>query len=133
MIGKKEQDKPAPTDNWSTMLRAKLIQNAAATIEKRGEDGGLAISVPNKKPSYLVPPLTWIIRPNEKKVLHLDTVGAFIWDMCDGNVPVETVIEKFAQKHRLTFHESRVSVTTYAKSLLQRGALAVAIEENAAR
>ena len=53
----------------------------------------------------------------------LDRIGRTVWDLCDGQRTVERVVEEFAGRYGLTFHEARVSVTTYLKELVQRGAL----------
>ncbi|MBU0677552.1 MAG: PqqD family protein [Verrucomicrobia bacterium] len=113
---------------WEPMLKAVLVRNTAATVEPRMSDRSLSITIPSRKPRWAFPPITWIVHPPEKKTLELDPVGADVWNACDNRRSTEEVIDFFARKHSLTFHESRVSVTTYIKMLVQRGALAVAME-----
>lgn len=87
------------------------------------------LAVPTKKPGFLFPPISWVIRPPKERLTELDPIGASIWRACDGTQSVETLTENFALEHQLSFHESRVSVTGYVKMLILRGALAVSLEE----
>jgi hypothetical protein len=115
--------------NWQKLLRARLVPNQAARVVEERADGGVTLAVPTRKPDFLFPPFSWIIRPPKERLAVLDGVGASIWRACDGTQTVEVMVRKFAVKHRLSFHESRVSVTSYLSSLLQRGALAVAVDD----
>jgi len=65
----------------------------------------------------------------EKRTLRLDRLGSEVWDLCDGQRTGEGVVDDFAQRHRLTFHEARAAVTVYLKTLVQRGALALEMPE----
>jgi hypothetical protein len=116
-----------PVATWHDMLTAVLHPNLKVTAAWNPERTRLTLQVPTKKPDYLIPPLTLIIRPPAYRSFVLDPVAADLWTWCDGKNRVEQVIELFARKHNLTFHESRVSVTTYLKELVKRGVFAVAI------
>ena len=115
-----------PDGSWQRMLRARPVRNTAAEV-KGGGEGGLRITVKKRKPDFLFPPLSWIIRPRLKGAAELDALGAQVWDMCAGERTVEQIVDDFASRHRLTVHESRVAVTNYMKLLVERGALAVAV------
>ena len=45
--------------------------------------------------------------------------------MCDGKKPVESIIEKFAAMHKLSFREAQLAVTQFLRELLQRGVVVV--------
>ena len=55
----------------------------------------------------------------------LDKLGTEVLELCDGSRRVEEIVDEFAAKHRLTFHESRVAVTGFLRSLVQRGLIAI--------
>lgn len=116
----------SPAGDWSAMLRARMIHNAAAGMEPGPRDGERSLAVPTRRPGWLVPPLSWVVRPPATRRVVLDALGAEVWDLCDGKRTVENVIDAFAAGNGLTFHEARVSVTAYLKALVQQGALAVA-------
>jgi len=116
-----------PRGNWHEMLATVLYRNLKVTAEWNDRRTHLTLKIPTKRPGYLVPPISWVVRPPEFKSIILDPVAADLWEWCDGLRNVEQVIELFARKHNLTFHESRVSVTTYLKELVKRGVWAVAV------
>lgn len=117
----------SPRANWREMLASTLYQNLKVTATWNKDGTQLGLAIPTKRPGYLIPPITWVVRPPAFRTLYIDRIAADLWFWCDGTRTVEDVIELFARKHTLTFHESRVSVTTYLKELVKRGALAVAI------
>jgi hypothetical protein len=112
--------------SWRHTLQAKPVRNTAADTQ-REDDGRLRITVHSRKPWFLVPPFSWVIRPRFTKHYTLDRVGGGVWDLCDGTRAVEQIVESFAATQGLTFHEARASVTGYLRELVRRGALAVAV------
>lgn len=106
------------------MLKSRPARNIAATIHRHG-DHELSITVRKRKPAYLVPPLTWVLRPKLQRTIALDQLGIEIWDLCDASRTVENIIDEFSGRHKLSFHEARVAVTEYLRRLVQRGALGV--------
>lgn len=121
------QKAPRTRGNWHDMLNTVLHRNLKVTAEWNDHRTHLTLKIPTKRPGYLVPPISWVVHPPEFKSIILDPVAADLWEWCDGQRNVEQVIELFARKHNLTFHESRVSVTTYLKELVKRGVWAVAV------
>ena len=112
-------------------MEARLIQNAAVRVEHIDHDR-VKMYVKAGKPRFLVPPLSWIVPVRRERATALDRVGTQIWRLCDGEKTVEEVIDAFATLHDLTFHESRVAVTGYARMLVQRGLLVIAVPKQAA-
>ena len=104
------------------------MHNAAVEATQDGAEG-LSISVRTRRPRYLAPPLSWIVPLRPTRVVRLDRVGSQVWALCDGTRTVEEVVEAFAARHRLTFHEARVAVTGYLRQLVHRGALAMALAD----
>jgi len=110
------------------MLMARPVRNAAADVAWTEEDE-LAIRVTVRRPRWLVGPLAWIVPHKGVRTVRLDRLGAQVWELCDGENRVEDVVDVFAERYALTFHEARVAVTGYLQSLVQRGALAVALPD----
>ena len=109
------------------MLVTTLHRNLKVEAVWNSEHNRLTLRIPTRRPDWLVPPISWIVRPPAFRAIVLDPVGADFWTWCDGKTTVEQVVEKFAAKHNLTFHEARVSATNYLKELVRRGALAVTV------
>ncbi len=116
------------TGSWRGMLLARPVPNFVARVENAGRDG-LRIAVATVKPWYFVPPVSWIVPLSKERTVVLDSVGAYIWRLCDGERTVENIVDEFAAKHRLTFHEARAAVTGYMKLLVQRSVLAIALTD----
>ncbi len=120
-----------PTDDtgWMPMLQATPMKNEAAKQERRYDVDSLLISVRRKRPRFLIPPISWFIRINRNHRFQLDKMGMWVWDLCDGDRNVEEIIDNFSVRFKLTFHEARVSVTSYVKDLTERGALVLIVEQ----
>ena len=55
------------------------------------------------------------------KKLQLDSLGAQVWAMIDGNRTVRQIVHRFADAHRLHSREAEVSVTNFLRELGKRG------------
>ncbi len=128
MSARESNDAASPMQfvSWRRSLLGVPLRNEAAGVVDEGD--GLRVSVARKRPWWLVPPISYVIKPRAEKTMRLDALGTEVWRLCDGERTVERVIDEFAASHRLTFHESRAAVTTYIKRLVERGALVIAAE-----
>ena len=113
--------------NWRAMLSAIPRHNAAAVVEAH-PDQGLRITMKRKLPCWLVPPVSWIVRPSPTYMVVLDDLGMRVWQWCDGQHTVEAIIDLFGREYRLSFHESRCAVTSCLRSLIQRGVLGMEVK-----
>ena len=117
----------APSNAWKRMLAATPSHNASAEVRPAGK-GELRVTVKRRRPWYFRRPVSWFLDPNLRQTVTLDSMGTGVWRLCDGKRTVEEVIDEFARAHRLTFHEARVAATSYMKSLVERGALAMVMK-----
>jgi len=101
-------------------LRAVAFVNEAAERKDQGE-GGCIVSIPLRRPRWLVPPISWMLPFSSHRRVELDALGAEVLRMCDGKHHVEEIIENFAAKHKLTFREAQLSVGAFLKQMTQRG------------
>jgi hypothetical protein len=58
---------------------------------------------------------------NPERKLELDDLGTQVWDMIDNRRPVERLVRRFAERHRLPPREAEVSVTQFLRELGRRG------------
>jgi len=117
--------------SWRPVLEAVPVRNAAARlVERREEELCLAVAV--RRPRWMVPPISWVVPLGVERRVRLDRMGSEIWDLCDGERTVEDMIDEFAARHSLSFHEARVAVTGYLRELVRRGLLAIAIRDTEA-
>ena len=113
---------------WVSLLHSRPVRNAAARVEEQPDDR-VIVYVKQKRPGFLVPPLSWIVPYKRERRAFLDRVGTRLWRMCDGEHTVEDIVDAFRGQYRLTFHESRAAVSGYLKLLIERGVVAIATQE----
>lgn len=122
------REMPQGEGDWVQMLRAKPVRNAAARVVENREKS-VTILVKQKRPSFLIPPLSWIVPFSPERQVTLDELGTRVWKLCDGQSTVEQIVEAFRAPYRLTFHEGRAAVTGYVSRLIQRGVIAIVMQE----
>jgi hypothetical protein len=71
--------------------------------------------------------LAWFLPFRKEKGIALDAVGSTVWVACDGRRRVEEIVEGFAARHQLRFHEARLSVGQFLRSLVERNLLVLAV------
>ena len=103
----------------SQLLAAVPHKNATMKIEHGG--AATLVSVPVRRPRWLVPPVSWVLPWSEHRRVQLDEPGTEVLNLCDGKRNVEEVIETFVQKHKLSFREGQTAVTQFLRELLRRG------------
>jgi hypothetical protein len=60
----------------------------------------------------------------------LDRVGTEVWRACDGGRTVERIIDEFAERHRIRFHEARTSIVSFMRSLVDKNLLVLAVSRS---
>jgi hypothetical protein len=93
-------------------------QNQAIRVELR--DAGLIVWTKIQTRWWMRPPLGWLLPFRSEKGIALDVLGREVFEACDGQRSLESIIEQFAERHRLRFHEARISVTTFLRWLMDR-------------
>jgi len=123
---KRDRKQPAGAGQVSAeqMLRAVPHQNTAMTTTRRS-DGTALVSVPIRRPKYMVPPLSWFLPFSSHRRVELDRVGVRVLELCNGRRTVESIIEKFAGEHKLSFREAQLSISQFLSQLTQRGLIAI--------
>ena len=105
------------------LLAAVPHKNDRAEVLQAGE--GVVVSIPIRRPKWLVPPISWVLPWRPRRRVQLDAPGSAVLALCDGQRNVEQVIETFAQEHKLSFRESQLAVTQFLRELLKRGIIAL--------
>ena len=95
-------------------------RNSLLTWEKR-QTGDILLTVPqNDRVNIVTRTLAkWLKVPNEKHV-ELDEVGGYVWELCDGNHTVETIVQKTSKQYKMNRREAEVSVTMFLQMLHER-------------
>jgi hypothetical protein len=99
------------------------VANCALRIERQGE--GLLLWVPLRPRWWMGPPLGWILPFRREKGLALDALGRQVFEACNGKSTIERIVEGFAARHQLRFHEARQLVLTFLRMLVERKVVAL--------
>ena len=115
------------------LLDAVPTVNQAVRAKQQGK--ALLLHVPIQQRWWMGPPLSWFMQFRSEKRYLLDEQGQELWRMCNGRRRTEEIVEKFASRHQLRFHEARVAVMEYLGTLLKRNLLVMVLPtgENASR
>jgi len=101
------------------LLTATPVQNQAVRCDRRAKNE-LLLTVPLRPRWFMGPPLSWILPLSRQRKICLDPLGAEVWNACNGKNSTQQIIDSFAHRHALTFHEARVSICSYLQQLIQR-------------
>ncbi len=107
--------------NAEQALAAVPTPNQAVTSSRSAATKQLIVTIPLRKPRVLVPPLSWILPFRKERRVSLDKLGEEVYTACDGRRSAAEIIEQFANRHDLKFHEARIPVMQYLRDLMQRG------------
>ena len=104
------------------LLEAVPVPNTLTVVES-ADERELVLSVPLQRRWYMGPPVSWVLPFSKCRRIALDRYGMEVWRECDGMRTAERIVERFANRHRLGFHEARMSVLTFMRELTRRGFL----------
>lgn len=62
-----------------------------------------------------------------ERQFELDSVGAGVFDQCDGSRSVAQIVERFATDHGVDAHEAQRAVTAFLQTLIRKGLVTMAI------
>ncbi len=82
-------------------------------------DGGQRITVKIAPPKMAK--LVLRLKGPIDRNFEFDAFGMDILDMCDGQKTVRYIINRFAKLHKLNPHEAEKAVTTFLRTLTQKG------------
>jgi hypothetical protein len=106
-----------PTDAAELLA---LVPGRNLAIRVESLDEGLIVWVKLQKHWWMGPPLGWFLPFRSEKGFALDVLGRQVFEACDGQHSLESIIEEFARRHRLRFHEAKHSVVTFTRWLMER-------------
>ena len=109
-------------------LAARAIVNHKLEVEW-SDEGRVVLTVPKgfirrrgwHRYVFLLP------RDQERRV-ELDTLGSFVWGLCEEKASVRQIILAVAERYRLSRREAEVSVIGYIKNLGTRGFIGLEVD-----
>ncbi len=122
----------AKPQGWLDFLSALPLHNEAADVLPL-ENDLLPITVRVDRPPWLVPPISWVLPLSARRTVKLDGLGRFVWELCNGRNRIEQIVDRLAQRERLTFHEARIALTQQIQMLVRRGVVVLVVDKEGER
>jgi len=107
-----------PAFDLERLLTAVPSANRAVREEQRG--GALVLFIPLRRRWWMAGPVSWCLPIRKERGVALDALGQEVWRACDGQRDIQQVVADFADRHRLGFHEARLTVMKFLRLLAQR-------------
>lgn len=107
-----------PAFSRAQQLSAKPLRLVTADLAPT-DNGGAKITVPLKP--RRVHKLLLRFPDNAKKTFELDSVGVFVWHLCDGKTSVQSLITKVSKHLKISPREAEVATMTFLQTLMKKG------------
>lgn len=121
--------KKRPDVDRSKVLKAFPLRNQLITWEiDDKEEASLVIP---QKHKFWVKWTSKLFMLPDKRVVVLDSIGAYVWQMCDGKHTISQIIKALQKKHQLTRKEAETSLFTFIQTLGKRNFIQFAIPQEA--
>ena len=109
------------------LLDAVPVANQSVKTQQHGK--ALELVVPLRQRRWMGPPLSWFLPFRKERRFALDEVGQHVWRSCNGRRTTEQIIERFASRYNVRFHDARVPVTQFLRTLVERNLVALVIRQ----
>ena len=109
-------------------MAAVPVRNHALTVE-RNERGEAVIVIRHKRAGLRRILARILAVPLTDKRIELDEPGTFVWDMCDGEADIATIVRRLAKRYKLERKEAEVSVLSYLRQMTRRRFIGIAVTE----
>ena len=63
----------------------------------------------------------------EKRVIVLDEVGSYVWQLCDGKNSIKQVVKHLCERYHMTRKEAETSLFTFMRQLGKRNIVGFAV------
>lgn len=100
------------------VLRAKPLRNPRLEWERTGDDEICLLIPRSGDPMGTI--LSRLFKAPPHRRVMLDEVGSFVWEMCDGEHSIESIVNATGKKYNITRRECETSVGVYLKTLGER-------------
>ncbi len=71
----------------------------------------------------------WARMPDTKE-FELESVGAFVWDLCDGQHTTESIARKLRDRYKMNRLEAETALGAYLETLSRRRLIVLAIPQS---
>ena len=93
------------------------------------EKGEVSLTIPQDHKMWLRVLAKLFSLPG-KRVIVLDDVGSYVWQLCDGQNSLRRISKQLSDKYNLTAKEAEMSLVEYLRTLGKRGIIGFAVTKN---
>merc|ERR1712202_52245 len=93
------------------------------------EKGEVSLTIPQDHKMWLRVLAKLFSLPG-KRVIVLDDVGSYMWQLCDGQNSLRRISKQLSDKYNLTAKEAEMSLVEYLRALGKRGIIGFAVTKN---
>ena len=119
--------KKRPDMDRTRVMKAFPVRNQLITweIDDKGE---AALVIPQKETLWIRLVSKLFMLPG-KRVIVLDSIGTYVWQMCDGKHTISQIITGVQKQYQLTRKEAETSLFTFMQQLGKRNFIQFAIPQ----
>jgi len=114
--------------NRDDVFKSRPVRNSLVKWEEQPETGIISLTVPQKEVLWVRLVSKAFMLP-KSRVIVLDEVGSFVWNLCDGYNTIDTIVKALSNKYKLTRKEAETSLLEYFRKLGKRGIIGFAVEK----
>ncbi len=116
--------KPTITRDEALSARPKRLIDAELKLD---DHGGGALRVPLQPTRW--GRLVFRVPVGSTKTFEFDSIGLFVWKMCDGKNSVQRIIRNLAQEFRLNLREAEVPTIQFLNTLAKKGLIGMEVKD----
>ena len=120
--------KKRPDVDRSQVMKSFPVRNQLITWEV-DDKGEASLVVPQKDKLWVRFISKFFMLPN-KRVIVLDSIGTYVWQMCDGKHNISQIVKGVQNQYQLTRKEAETSLFTFMQQLGKRNFIGFAIPDN---
>ncbi len=120
--------RPDSDFNRRDVLKALPLRNQLIKWEVDDKQE-VSLVIPQKQ-RFLISIAAKLFRLPDKRVIVLDDVGSFVWQLCDGQNTVGHVVNQLCNRYQMTRKEAETSLFTYMRQLGKRGIIGFAVPKD---
>ncbi|MCG9134335.1 PqqD family protein [Candidatus Poribacteria bacterium] len=119
--------KKRPDVDRTKVMKSFPVRNQLITWEV-DDKGEASLVIPQKDKLWTRLASKLFMLPN-KRVIVLDSIGTYVWQMCDGKHTISQIIKSVQNQYQLTRKEAETSLFTYMQQLGKRNFIGFAIPQ----
>ena len=120
--------RPDSDFNRGDVLKALPLRNQLIKWEVNDKQE-VSLVIPLKR-KFWIRITSKLFRLPDKRVVVLDDVGSYVWQLCDGENTVGHVVKQLCNRYQMTRKEAETSLFTFMRQLGKRGMIGFAVPKN---